>query len=44
MTPLYPKISTAIGQAVQAVLLGKAQPAQALQSAASQVNSILAAP
>jgi multiple sugar transport system substrate-binding protein len=44
VTPLYPKISTAIGQAVQAVLLGKAQPAQALQSAASQVNSILAAP
>jgi multiple sugar transport system substrate-binding protein len=44
VTPLYPKISTAIGQAVQAVLLGKAQPQQALQQAASQVNSILAAP
>jgi multiple sugar transport system substrate-binding protein len=44
VTPLYPKISTALGQAVQSVLLGKSQPAQALQSAASQVNSILAAP
>jgi multiple sugar transport system substrate-binding protein len=44
VTPLYPKISTAIGQAVQAVLLGKAQPQQALDQAASQVNSILAAP
>ena len=44
VTPLYPKISTAIGQAVQAVLLGKAQPKQALDQAASQVNSILAAP
>jgi multiple sugar transport system substrate-binding protein len=44
VTPLYPKISTALGQAVQAVLLGKSQPSQALQSAASQVNSILAAP
>ncbi len=44
VTPLYPKISTALGQAVQAVLLGKAQPQQALQQAAAQVNSILAAP
>jgi multiple sugar transport system substrate-binding protein len=44
VTPLYPKISTALGQAVQAVLLGKAQPQQALSQAASQVNSILAAP
>lgn len=44
VTPLYPKISTAIGQAVQAVLLGKAQPKQALDQAASQVNTILAAP
>ncbi len=34
VTPLYPKISTAIGQAVQAVLLGKAQPQQALDQAA----------
>jgi multiple sugar transport system substrate-binding protein len=40
----YPKISTAIGQAVQAVLLGKAQPQQALSQAAQQVNGILAAP
>ena len=44
VTPLYPKISTALGQAVQAVLLGKAQPQQALDQAASQVNTILAAP
>ena len=44
VTPLYPKISAAIGQAVQAVLLGKAQPKQALDQAASQVNAILAAP
>ena len=41
---VYPKISTAIGQAVQAVLLGKAQPQQALQQAAQQVNGVLAAP
>ena len=44
MTPLYPKISAAIGTAVQSVLLGKAQPQQALDQAASQVNAILAAP
>ena len=44
VTPLYPKISAALGQAVQAVLLGKAQPQQALDQAASQVNTILAAP
>ena len=44
VTPLYPKISAAIGQAVQAVLLGKAQPKQALDSAAGQVNSILSNP
>jgi multiple sugar transport system substrate-binding protein len=44
VTPLYPKISTALGQAIQAVLLGKAQPQQALDQAASQVNAILAAP
>jgi multiple sugar transport system substrate-binding protein len=41
---VYPKISTAIGQAVQSVLLGKAQPQQALQQAAQQVNGVLAAP
>ena len=44
VTPLYPKISAAIGQAVQSVLLGKAQPQAALDSAASQVNSILSNP
>ncbi len=41
---VYPKISTAIGQAVQAVLLGKTQPQQALQQAAQQVDGVLAAP
>ena len=41
---VYPKISTAIGQAVQSVLLGKAAPQQALSQAAQQVNGILAAP
>jgi multiple sugar transport system substrate-binding protein len=40
----YPKISTAVGQAVQSVLLGKAQPQQALTQAAQQVNGILSAP
>jgi len=41
---VYPKISTAVGQAVQSVLLGRAQPQQALSQAAQQVNGILAAP
>ncbi len=41
---VYPKISAAVGQAVQAVLLGRAQPQQALSQAAQQVNGILAAP
>lgn len=40
----YPKVSTVVGQAVQSVLLGKAQPQQALSSAAKQVDAILAAP
>jgi multiple sugar transport system substrate-binding protein len=40
----YPKLSTAVGQAVQSVLLGKASPSQALSQAAQQVNGILAAP
>ncbi len=44
VTTVYPKISTVIGQAVQSVLLGKAQPQQALSQAAQQVNGILAAP
>ncbi|HUO70765.1 MAG TPA: ABC transporter substrate-binding protein [Solirubrobacteraceae bacterium] len=41
---VYPKISTAVGQAVQAVLLGKTAPQQALQQAAQQVNGMLAVP
>ena len=43
VTPQYPKISAAMGQAIQAVLLGKKQPQQALDEAADQVNAILAA-
>jgi multiple sugar transport system substrate-binding protein len=39
----YPKISAALGQAVQSVLLGRAQPQQALDAASQQVDSILAA-
>jgi multiple sugar transport system substrate-binding protein len=44
VTTTYPRISNVIGQMVQSVLLGKAQPQQALSSAAQQVNGILAAP
>jgi multiple sugar transport system substrate-binding protein len=44
VTAKYPRISQAIGQAVQAVLLGKAQPKAALDQAAGQVNSILRTP
>jgi multiple sugar transport system substrate-binding protein len=38
----YNEISQAMGQAIQAILLGKAQPQQALSKAADQVNSVLA--
>jgi multiple sugar transport system substrate-binding protein len=38
----YNEISQAMGQAIQAVLLGKKQPQQALDQAAAQVNQILA--
>ncbi len=41
--PSYPKVSTDLGQAIQAVLLGKLTPQQALQQAEQQVNSDLAA-
>jgi multiple sugar transport system substrate-binding protein len=44
VTPKYPQISQAIGQAVQAVLLGKAQPKAALDQAAGKVDSILRTP
>jgi multiple sugar transport system substrate-binding protein len=40
----YPRMSEAVGQAVQAVLLGKASPKQALDDAAANVNSILRRP
>jgi multiple sugar transport system substrate-binding protein len=43
VTTAYPKISTAIGQAVQGVLLGKFAPKQALDQAAQQVNGLLSA-
>jgi multiple sugar transport system substrate-binding protein len=38
----YNEISQAMGQAIQAILLGKAQPKQALDQAADQVNQVLA--
>src|SRR4051812_19345794 len=38
----YNEISQAMGQAIQAILLGKAQPQEALAKAADQVNSVLA--
>jgi len=41
--PAYPKISADLGQAVQAVLLGKLTPQQALQQAEQQVNADIAA-
>ena len=44
VTAKYPQISQAIGQAVQAVLLGKAQPNAALDQAAGKVDSILRTP
>jgi multiple sugar transport system substrate-binding protein len=44
VTAKYPQISQAIGQAVQSVLLGKAQPKDALQQAAAKVDSILRTP
>ena len=40
--PEYPQVSQAIGQMVQSVLLGKAEPQQALDSAKAQVTSALA--
>ena len=42
MITTYNEISQAMGQAIEAVLLGKAQPQQALDQAAYQVNPILA--
>ncbi|MGD1057672.1 MAG: ABC transporter substrate-binding protein [Solirubrobacteraceae bacterium] len=44
VSTLYPKISTVIGQMVQSVLLGAAEPQKALSQAAQQVNGILAVP
>jgi multiple sugar transport system substrate-binding protein len=40
--PAYPKVSQAVGTAVQAVLLGKAEPKAALDQARDQVDQILA--
>jgi multiple sugar transport system substrate-binding protein len=40
--PAYAQVSTAVGQMVESVLLGQAQPAAALKSASSQVSSALA--
>ena len=44
VTEKYPRISEAVGQAVQSVLLGKAQPKQALDQAAGKVDAILRVP
>jgi multiple sugar transport system substrate-binding protein len=41
-TPQYPKISQALGTAVQSVLLDKEQPAAALAAARAEVDQILA--
>jgi multiple sugar transport system substrate-binding protein len=38
----YAKVSTAVGQMVQSVLLGQAQPSAALKSGAAAVSSALA--
>jgi multiple sugar transport system substrate-binding protein len=40
--PQYPKISQVLGNMIVSVLLGKSQPQAALNSAAQQVNQILA--
>jgi multiple sugar transport system substrate-binding protein len=40
--PQYPEISKALGQAVQAILLGKQEPKAALDAAAKQADSVLA--
>ena len=42
--PQYPKISIALGQAVQGVLLGKLEPQQALDQASQQVDAVMAVP
>jgi multiple sugar transport system substrate-binding protein len=43
-TEKYPRISEAMGLAVQSVLLGKAQPKAALDKAAAKVDAILRTP
>jgi multiple sugar transport system substrate-binding protein len=40
----YPRISSYLGEGIVSVLLGKADPASALQTAADQANTLLAAP
>jgi multiple sugar transport system substrate-binding protein len=40
----YPRVSTALGQAIVSVLLGKAAPQQALDTAAQAANGYLAVP
>jgi len=41
--PEYPKISMALGQAVQSVLLGRAEPDQAVIAASQAIDAVLAA-
>ncbi|MDX6494293.1 MAG: multiple sugar transport system substrate-binding protein, partial [Gaiellales bacterium] len=42
VTASYDELSQAMGQAIQAILLGKADPKEALDQAAAQVDQILA--
>jgi multiple sugar transport system substrate-binding protein len=44
VTPKYPRVSEALGQAIVSVLLGKADAQTALDQAAEAVNAALAAP
>jgi multiple sugar transport system substrate-binding protein len=40
----YPRLSSFVGQAIVAVLLGQSDPASALKTAAEQANALLNAP
>jgi multiple sugar transport system substrate-binding protein len=42
--PQYPRISTALGQAIVSALQGQATPQDALDQAAEQANGFLAIP
>ncbi len=42
--PQYPQVSQFLGQAVVSVLLGQAEPQEALDAAAEQTDGVLAIP